>query len=130
MKKSIAILLTVILVLGIGYVSVSADDFIPSSEKNEVLDVVVPEVGDDVVVPDGLEEDKIGAIIESGNDKTAVSVDNIVILSISEASANVTENVADEAVLKASEALIKAYDDIKKSGSVSSVKSVSDAAKA
>lgn len=130
MKKSIAILLTLILVLGFGALGVSADDFIPSKEKNDVPEIVVPSVGEDVTLPEGVEKEDVGAVINKGGEKTAVAIKSIVTLTLSEAKKNITDNVADSALLGMSNALMDAYNAIsEKNGDVSGIKEIADAAK-
>lgn len=102
MKKFFALIMSLILVLGMGIVTVCADSdvFVPSVEIKEAPDVVSTEGEDGVTVI---------AIITDPTTDTPVAVGELFITSLSEAKNN-TDAV--------STALVKAYNDIKNTDNI------------
>ena len=119
MKKSIAVFLTVILMISMSVVVASADDFVPSSALVEIPELIPdPEVNEGKL-PEGVEAEDVVAVIKSDEEDDAyVTFDDIVQISVSEAKGK------DDDVSKA---LVNAFEAIQKDG-VKSVKSIVAAA--
>lgn len=102
MKKILALVMSLILVLGMGIVTVCAgsDDFVPSIEVKEAPGVVTTEGEDGVTVM---------AIITDPTTNTPVAVGELFITSLSEANNN------SDAI---STALVKAYNDVKNTDNI------------
>lgn len=127
MKKTVALFLAIICVLSMSIVAVSADDFVSSSDRAEVPEIL-PAV-DEGDLPDDMEAEDVAAVIK-GDEKTYVTFEDIIQISISEADKYAADKDVDEAIAALSKALIEeysAFDEGKKD--LKDEKSIVDAAK-
>lgn len=122
MKRSIAIILSLVLVLSFGSVTAVAD-FTPSAEVKDVPEFVSPEeeIDDPEVNPA-----EVVAIIYNGEEKTYVVDSSLSAISVAEAIAALESDEAEEAYIERCTALVNAYNGVKENGIWNSVSALDE----